>query len=63
MNAAERVVFDCNVNFQAVISRSGPAGQCFAAAQEGKLSLFTSRQVIDDFEMSAYARTSPIAFG
>jgi putative PIN family toxin of toxin-antitoxin system len=48
MNAIERVVFDCNVYFQAIISHSGPAAQCFAAAQEGRLHLFASLQVIDE---------------
>ncbi|MCI0335602.1 MAG: putative toxin-antitoxin system toxin component, PIN family [Planctomycetes bacterium] len=49
MNAIERVVFDCNVYFQAAISLHGPAAKCFAAAQEGKLLLFVSQQVIDEF--------------
>jgi putative PIN family toxin of toxin-antitoxin system len=49
MNPVERAVFDCNIYFQALISRSGPAGQCFSAAQHGKLLLFTSAIVINEF--------------
>ena len=48
MIGPERVVFDCNVYFQALISRSGPAAQCFAAAQEGKLLLFASPRVVGE---------------
>jgi predicted nucleic acid-binding protein len=48
MNGPERVVFDYNVYFQALISRGGPAAQCFSAAQEGKLLLFASARVVDE---------------
>src|SRR5438874_13686711 len=50
MNVVERVVFDCNVYFQAVISPSGPAGRCFAEALEGRLILFASQHVINEFQ-------------
>jgi putative PIN family toxin of toxin-antitoxin system len=46
MNTAERVVFDCNVYFQALIGPTGPAGECLQAAKKGKLSLYASRIVL-----------------
>jgi|GEM_PF-3149319 len=50
INAARlRVVFDCNVYFQALISPEGPAGRCLNAAIEGRIELFTSREVMTEF--------------
>lgn len=43
-----RVVFDCNVYFQALISPTGPAGECVDAVKRGELSLFTSERVVDE---------------
>ena len=48
MNAAERVVFDCNIFFQALISPTGPAGQALDAIAEGRCFLFVSQFVIDE---------------
>jgi putative PIN family toxin of toxin-antitoxin system len=48
MNATERVVFDCNIYFQALISPTGPAGQAFDAAAEGRCILLTSEFVLDE---------------
>ncbi|QDV74535.1 putative toxin-antitoxin system toxin component, PIN family [Botrimarina mediterranea] len=45
---AERVVFDCNVYLQALISARGPAAACFDAAQSGRLSLFYSDFVLEE---------------
>ena len=49
MNGPDRVVFDCNVYFQALIAPNGPAGQAFLAAEMGRLTLYTSRTVLDEF--------------
>jgi len=45
MNEPERVVFDSNVFFQALISAGGPAGSCLAAVEHGDVFLFVSRLV------------------
>jgi putative PIN family toxin of toxin-antitoxin system len=45
---AERVVFDCNVYLQALISARGPAAACFDAARSGRVSLFYSDFVLDE---------------
>jgi uncharacterized protein len=50
MNIARRVVFDCNVYFQAIISRNGPASLCFSAAQDRRLQLFASSRIIEELE-------------
>ncbi len=42
MKPPERVVFDCNVYFQAFVSETGPAGQLLSAVHEKTLSLFLS---------------------
>jgi putative PIN family toxin of toxin-antitoxin system len=44
-----RVVFDCNVYFQALISPEGPAGRCLEAAIQGRVELVTSREVMAEF--------------
>jgi putative PIN family toxin of toxin-antitoxin system len=44
----ERVVFDCNVYFQALISPKGPAGACLSAAQQGHFQLFVTDYVIQE---------------
>ncbi len=43
-----RVVFDCNVYFQSLISTRGPSGGCMKHALEGHLSLFCSEYTIDE---------------
>jgi putative PIN family toxin of toxin-antitoxin system len=48
MSVRQRVVFDCNVYFQALISRNGPAARCFSAVQDGRLELFTSPRVVEE---------------
>jgi putative PIN family toxin of toxin-antitoxin system len=45
---AERVVFDCTVFAQALISPTGPAGACISHAQNRKLTLFVSAYVIQE---------------
>lgn len=51
-----RVVYDCNIYFQALISPRGPAGACLAAAYERRVLLFCSTYVIDEIRRIA-ART------
>lgn len=48
MKSPERVVFDCNVLFQALIAPTGPAGRCLDAVLQGQLLLFISRHVLDE---------------
>jgi putative PIN family toxin of toxin-antitoxin system len=48
MSGPIRVVFDCNVFFQSLISPFGPAGACLDAVRQDKLLLFVSRQVFDE---------------
>lgn len=50
MKSPERVVFDWNVLFQAIISPAGPAGQLLAAVNAGKISLFVSEFVLDELK-------------
>jgi putative PIN family toxin of toxin-antitoxin system len=57
MIAPERVVFDCNVYFQALISPLGPAGQLFAQAAAKRLELFISDYVLAELrELTAEVR-------
>lgn len=48
MKAPERVVFDCNIFFQALLSPNGPAGQALEAAATGKCQLFASGFIVDE---------------
>lgn len=45
---SERVVFDCNVYFQALISPAGPAGRLFALAAVQRVELFLSDYVLTE---------------
>lgn len=57
MTSRERVVFDCNVYFQALISPSGPAGQLFGQAAAKRLELFISAYVLEELrELTAEVR-------
>lgn len=49
MSGAKRVVFDCNVFFQALISPAGPAGRCVEAVCVARVRLFCSTQIIEEF--------------
>lgn len=51
--ARPRVVFDCNVYFQALISPGGPSGRCVTAAVGREVELFTSRHVIAELLATA----------
>lgn len=44
--APDRVVFDCNVFFQAFISESGPAGRLLQAVDEKRITLYISEYVL-----------------
>lgn len=43
-----RVVFDCNVLFQAFLSAKGPAGTLLAEAAGGSLSLYLSEKALEE---------------
>jgi putative PIN family toxin of toxin-antitoxin system len=48
MSTPERVVFDCNVYFQAFLSETGPAGRLLQGVHDGQLLLFLSQHVLDE---------------
>lgn len=50
MTASIRVVFDCNIYFQALISPSGPSGLCLSHALAGRVRLFCSEFVINEIQ-------------
>jgi putative PIN family toxin of toxin-antitoxin system len=52
-----RVVFDCNVYFQALINEKGPAGKCVSYAFDRRLTLFLSAYVLKEVRRTA---TDPI---
>jgi putative PIN family toxin of toxin-antitoxin system len=57
MNEPERVVFDCNVYFQAIISQRGPAHRLLLYVAEGRLALYASDYVFDELlELTSDAR-------
>lgn len=48
MTTPERVVFDCNVFFQALTSPRGPARRLLGNAASGELTLFVSAPTLDE---------------
>ncbi len=48
MNTPARVVFDCNVFFQAAISSTGPARRLLQITVDGRLELFASEYIIEE---------------
>jgi putative PIN family toxin of toxin-antitoxin system len=50
MTAIERVVFDCNVYFQALISPSGPARRLIELAADGRLEVYGSTTVLEELK-------------
>ena len=50
MTTPERVVFDCNIFFQALINPLGPAGQALEAVADGRCILFVSKFVFDELQ-------------
>ncbi|HYO26283.1 MAG TPA: putative toxin-antitoxin system toxin component, PIN family [Lacipirellulaceae bacterium] len=53
MSATPRVVFDCNVLLQALISQYGPSFAAVDAARKGQVRLFLSEQVITELRSVA----------
>jgi putative PIN family toxin of toxin-antitoxin system len=47
-DAVERVVFDCNIFAQTLITPSGNAGQCVERVLDGSVSLFWSEYVLEE---------------
>jgi putative PIN family toxin of toxin-antitoxin system len=47
-DAGERVVFDCNIFAQTLITPSGNAGKCVERVLEGKIRLFWSDYVLNE---------------
>lgn len=48
MTSPERVVFDCNVYFQALTSPRGPARRLLSYASSGTVSLYVSEYALDE---------------
>jgi putative PIN family toxin of toxin-antitoxin system len=49
MNIPKRVVFDCNTFLQALASPDGPAGKCVQLVIDGKVELYVSPMVLEEF--------------
>lgn len=47
-DAVERVVFDCNIFAQTLITPSGNAGKCVERVLDGSVSLFWSEYVLEE---------------
>ncbi|MEW6130670.1 MAG: putative toxin-antitoxin system toxin component, PIN family [Acidobacteriota bacterium] len=43
-----RVVFDCNILWQAFFSKTGASGRCQKLVEDGKIILFLSADVLDE---------------
>ena len=50
MTAPERIVFDCNIYFQALTSPRGPARRLLEFAAAGRVSLFVSTYTLDELQ-------------
>ena len=50
MKPPQRVVFDCNIFFQALISPAGPAGQALDAVVDGRCVLFIAEFIFDELK-------------
>ena len=50
MSLPPRVVYDCNVLLQAIISQRGPAGAAVDAVYERRVVLFLSQLIIDELQ-------------
>jgi uncharacterized protein len=48
MTSQPRVVYDCNVLLQALISQKGPAGGAVEAVRQRRVALFLSQFIIDE---------------
>jgi putative PIN family toxin of toxin-antitoxin system len=55
--AAERVVFDCNIFAQALITPLGNAGQCVHKVLEGRVRLFWSEYVLGEIRRITEKKT------
>jgi putative PIN family toxin of toxin-antitoxin system len=53
VTAPRRVVFDCNIFFQALISPDGPSGRCVTLALDRKVALFCSAIIVDELRETA----------
>lgn len=53
MNSPPRVVYDCNVLLQSLISQRGPANTAVQAASDGRVVLFLSQAIIDELQRVA----------
>jgi uncharacterized protein len=49
MTIPTRVIFDCNTLLQALASPDGPAGKCVQLVIDGKVDLYVSPTVLEEF--------------
>lgn len=62
MNLPDRVVFDCNVFVQALISPSGPASACVRSALSNEVKLFFSEYILEELRDVAAREPLPSRF-